>query len=270
MLKIIKYLFLTVVVGLNFIGCTSSGYSEFYKPYNASNIERYKQDPNFEFLKKGEEPKIFTSNNLAEDIKVFRRKRLHPIGFSSFNGSMESENEVLAQAKKIESVVALYTWKYTNTQTNSGVLLMPQTNYHSGSVYGANSYATYSGTSMGTSAIPYSNTQRRFDQEAVYFIRSLHKLKFGFALLDIDRNQKIALGKSGVIVEIIFEDTPAHYSNLLEGDVITKLNQIEIQNVEHINKLLMNYDISNGVANLSVIRNGEERIINILFNGRGK
>ena len=70
-------------------------------------------------------------------------------------------------------ILALYGYKYTNTQTNSGALVLPKTNYHSGTVYGSSGgYASYSGTSTGTTIVPYSNTQRRYDQQAMFFIKN--------------------------------------------------------------------------------------------------
>lgn len=257
------------VLSVFITGCVSSGYKDFYKPYNQNALTQAKSDSNFEFLKDGEEPKVFTSSDLAQDIKILRRKRLVPIGYSSFNGAMGSEEEVITQAKRIGAVVAIYSWKYTNTQQNSGVLMLPNTNYSTTNMYGSYGGNMFSGTaytqSSGTQMVPYSNTQRRYDQEAVYFIKSLHKLKFGLSYIDIKREKRIEIGKNGVIIDLIFENTPSSKSNLLEGDIIIKLDEINIENPEQFDKLLTDYDISKGSANFTVIRNKEEKQIKVMF-----
>ena len=93
---------LTVFILVIFNGCASSGYKDFYNPYYKGSLIDFKgKYPFLEFLKEGEEPKIFVSNNLKEDIQNLKSKRYSLIGYSSFNGGLENEKAVKEQAKAI-------------------------------------------------------------------------------------------------------------------------------------------------------------------------
>lgn len=261
-----KTILVSILISLLLGGCASSGYTDFYKSYaTPKQVKKAKEDPDMVFLKDNEEPKIFTSNDLKKDILTFRSRGYRAIGRSSFNGGWEDKSQVIAQAKKVGAVLVIYSWKYTNSQTNSGALILPKTNYHSGTVYGSSGgYASYSGTSTGTTVIPYSNTQRRYDQEAIFFIKSNKKLKFGISMKDISREKRIEIGTSGVLVDVIMENSAAYNSNLLIGDIIIKMNGIDIQNRKQISQMMKDFDIVNNCI-LTVVRNGKEKDIEIKF-----
>ena len=263
-----KTILISVLLSLFLGGCASSGYKDFYKPLaTKEQLNKAKQNPNLVFLKNNEEPKIYTSQNLQKDDITLQSRGYRLIGYSSFNGGWEKETSIIEQAKRIGAVLAIYKSDYTNTQTNSGALVLPKTNYHSGTVYGSNGgYASFSGTSTGTTVVPYSNTQRRYDQTAWFYIydKSIKKLKFGIGTNDIPRKKRIEINTTGVYVKIIFEGTPVYNSNLLMGDIIIKMNGIKIKNNEQILKMMQEFDTSNKCI-FTVLRNGQEKDIEISF-----
>ncbi|RBQ31799.1 hypothetical protein CRU92_06200 [Arcobacter sp. FW59] len=258
--------FLVIISFIFFTGCASNGYKEFYTPFdNEKELLALKNNPNYSFLKKDEEPKLIYSKNLEKDIKDLERKHFYQIGYSSFNGGLEDIENLKSQAKKIGALIALYTSKFTNTQTNSGTLVLPQTNYYSGSVYSNNGIANFNGTNTSSTFVPFSNTQRRYDQEAIFFIKSNEKQKFGLSFINISREEQIKIGKNGVIVDIIYEDTPVYYSQLLEGDIITQIDNIDIKNAKQVDDILADYDTSKGICTFTIIRNNEIKEIEIRF-----
>jgi hypothetical protein len=259
-----KTILLSILLSIFLGGCASSGYQDFYKPYlNKNQKSEMKANPKIIFLKDNEEPKIFTSGDLNKDTIKLRSRKYIPIGYSSFNGGWEDESEVKAQAKRLGAIIAIYGWKYTNSQTNSGALVLPKTNYHSGTVYGSNGgYASYRGTSSGTTVIPYSNTQRRYDQEAIYFVGSTYKYEFGtLGSQEITREDRIKIGSNGIMVNVIVEETPAYKSDLLVGDIIIKINNQSIKNHKHYSDLLTECVKKKGKCLVTIIRDNKEKTI---------
>ncbi|MDD2265773.1 PDZ domain-containing protein [Sulfuricurvum sp.] len=252
-----------------FTGCVASPYSKFYQENHPVTQQFSNPNNGFIFLAEGEEPNMIASTDITKDIKTMARKRFYPIGSSEFNGEMGSIEAIKDQAKKVKAVAVLYTSKYTNTQTNSGTLLLPQTNYYSGNVnayngYGS-SYATYNGSSTTTMAVPYSNTQRRYDQSAIFYIKDSKPLKFGFKAIDIQRDKRIEIGRDGLEVTIIFDNTPAYKSNLLEGDIIVEIDGKQVENETKFQNTLKSYDTSKGYCDFKVLRNGVEQNIRVKF-----
>lgn len=267
MKRIIKTFILVLIFGVFFSGCVQNSYQKFYTPLEGrSNL---KENPNIEFLKSGEMPIVYSSNNLDEDIKKYIRKRYVMIGVSSFNGKIEGEEAIIQQAKNIGAKLALYGMQYTNTQTNSGVLMLPQTNYQNTNMYGNVGGTMFSGmattTTTGTQMVPYSNTVRRFDQTAFYFVKNNSKSKFGVIMDKISREKRIQIDKNGVEIKFILEDTPSYNSNLLEGDIIVSFDNIKVNSLEHLHQLMKEYDTSKGSCVLSVLRNNSEKNITINF-----
>lgn len=243
-------------------GC-ASGYQTFYKPYvDARTLG------NVELLEPGEEPKVYGTKNFDRDIKILKSKMYRPIGDSSFNGEYEDVSNVKAQAKRIGATLVLVNSEYTNTQTTTTHLFVPNpsTTYHSGSVYGSGGYGGYSGTSTtyGSTAVPITTHQRRYDQTAVFFVKSTEKLRFGIFLNNISNEQRIALERNtGAIIDVVVEESPAFYSNVLPGDILIKVNDSDVRNRDHAMDLLDKVSLSANSALFTIIRKGTERAITI-------
>ena len=224
--------------------CAQSGYKQYYKPYvDAKTL------PDVELLKKGQEPQVFGSKDFEKDIRTLRAKRYIPIGHSSFNGGYEDTSNAAAQAKRIGATIILVNSKYTNTQTTTSTLFLPdnKTTYYSGTGTANTSYnsaysgylgssstnAYYSGTSTtyGTKAIPITSHQQRYDQTAVYLVKSTKKLKYGISFKDLTPDQRRSFERNtGVLIYIVMEDTPAFYANVLPGDILIKIDGSLVKN----------------------------------------
>ena len=253
-----------IVVGLLLTACVS-GYQQFYKPYVESN-----KLTNVELLQPGEEPKVYGSNDFEKDIRILRSKMYIPIGYSSFNGKYEDESKVKSQAKRVGATVVLVNSQYTNTQTTTSPLFIPNssTTYSSGSVYGGGIYGGYSGTSTtyGTTVVPITTQQRRYDQTAVFFVKSTKKLKFGVFINNLNDVQRRDLERNtGAVIEIVVEKYPAFYANVLPGDVLIKINGVDVRDAAHAMKLMSQINANDKTAAFTVIRNNKEKQIEIDF-----
>jgi len=260
-LKKIHFLIISSMIFL-FSGCAST-YSKFYTEYDYTTSLRGSNNTNVKWLVDGEMPQVFTTDNLERDVPSIVSKKYIPIGQSSFNGELEDKQSIIDHAKRIKAVVALYTWKYIDTQTSSGTLVLPTTNYFSGTIIGSGGFASFNGTTTGTTTTPYSYTQRRYDQTAVFFIKDLKKEKFGVIPRDIARDLQILVGHTGVLIDNIFEDSPAYKSTLLIGDIVIEVDNQKINNVESFLKILEDKDTTTGYSDWKIYRKKKEEVIRI-------
>lgn len=262
-------------------GCASNGYKDFYKPY----IDVNKLDE-VQKLRPNEEPKVLTSNDLKKDIYILRSKNYIAIGYSSFNGGMESIENAVNQAKEIGATVILAKSNYTNTQTTTSTLLLPnnKTTYHNGLTSSNSTYSngygkkigssssngSYIGTSTeyGTQAVPFTSSQRRYNQSAVFFVKSTTKPRFGLATTDIPQDLRVQIKRNtGSMIDVVFEDTPAFYANLLPGDVIISINGINVKNPAHGIKIMNSTPSSQKISQFKIIRDQEEKDVAINLEG---
>jgi serine protease Do len=257
-------------------GCAQNGFTTFYHP----NFDPSNPPPalagNVKYLDQNEKPQIYTSNNLQRDINIARSKYWIPIGYSSFNGAMGTQDQVLKQAKALGAPLVIVTSRFTENRTITTPLFMPnnQTTYYNGTTngqfYGNNGYnANYNSNTMGTATtygttvVPMTSVQSRYDQTAVFFARIVKKFRFGLSVIPLtpELQQKYERN-TGALVEIVFENTPAFSANILPGDIII---EIDGQTVDSAAKAfdLMRAPPANGVSTFKIIRNGTEKTINI-------
>jgi len=233
--------------------CTSS-YTKFYKPYGDPNTLK-----NVAWLKPNEQPKIFRSSDFDKDVLILKSKKYIPLGYSSFNGEFEGENKVRDQAKNVRASVVLVKSKYTNTQTSIYPLFIPNTTT---TYYYSNNYIG-STTTNYNSIVPITNHQRRYNQEAIFFVKSTKKLKVGVHLGNLDLDSRKDLERNtGAIVKVVHEDSPAFFANVIPGDILIKVNNVDVRNTDHAIELMKNIDAPSNNMSFTIIRNkGEEKEI---------
>lgn len=261
-----RSLIVLLVLSILLAACATNEYQKFYNSYTDANSLQ-----DVKLLHEGQEPSIYSSNNLKRDVKVLVSKGYLPIGQSSFNGELQGKEEVIAQARRVGAVVVLVKSKYTNTQTNTTPLFLPNnsTTYNSGSVYGYGGSASYSGssTTYGTTVVPLRSQQRRYDQAAVYFVKSTKKLKYGIHLADLTPEIRSSIQRNtGALVDIVMQDSPAFYANLLAGDILIRIDGNEVRNARQAGKLLQDSDPLNGESKLTILRNGQKKVISVNIN----
>ena len=258
-----KYLLLSIAIFLQ--GCAQSGYKQFYKSYVDPRTA-----PEFEVIGENELPKLYGSGDFDSDIKALRAKRYVVVGVSSFNGGYEDTKNALTQAKRIGATVVLVNSEYTGTQTSTAPLFLPsnQTTYHSGIISGGGVYGGYNGTSTtyGTTVVPITTQQRRYEQTAVYLVKSNKKAKFGLLINDLNPQQRLEIERNtGAYIDVVFEGTPAFYSNVMSGDILLAVNAISVKDLKHALKLMADVPASSKNSTLTVLRNNVQKEIVIEF-----
>lgn len=107
----------------------------------------------------------------------------------------------------------------------------------------------------------------RYDQTAVFFVRSTKQLRFGVFLTNLSDMQRQTLERNtGAVVEGVAEESPAFYANLLPGDVLIKVNDSNVKNEKHAGDLMGQVSPSEDTAMFTIIRNGKEQSITIKLN----
>lgn len=256
-------IFIGLLVASILSACASNGYKDFYTQYfDVTNESRAIP------LKEGEEPTVYKTDNMRRDIKKIRAKNYAVVGFSSFNG--EYDGGYVDQAKRVGATVILIKEKYTETLSSTGTLLIPtsSTTQSSGTGTIGTTNMIYNGTSTttGLGAIPYTKHQRRYDQEAFFFVKSNVKPRFGIMNIDLTPEIKKRLSRNtGLLVDFVYDDTPAFYAEVLEGDVITHVDGVKALNSKHGAKLLRGIDKRAKSSVISIIRGTEIMDITVVF-----
>jgi hypothetical protein len=245
-----KYLLLLGAVILVLGGCGGMPFHDFYTDQTGGVSKEYFSKCCI-LLKENEEPKLIEGNLdvLEKDDIEMHEEGYLLMGYSNFNGGNVNESGAITQAKSVNaSVVILYS-KYTETISGSVPLTVPdiQTSYSdvSGTIYGfGGGSASYFGsgttTTYGTqtSYIPYN--QRRFDHFATFWIKQKLPAKhwilgMHFRPLPIEIRQKMGSNK-GVLIFAVIKKGPFYMADIISGDVLLKIGEIEIYGKEDVKK----------------------------------
>jgi hypothetical protein len=237
-MKIILPLFVIIILS----GCVNN-YKEFY--HSSIDIKTLK---NIEKIESDQEPKLTEVSDLKQEVRRLRAKHYVVIGYSSFNGKYEDRKNAIEQAKSIGASIVLVNSKYSNTQSTTSAFVLPGRN-----------------TFQANTVIPYTSHQRRFDQNAVYLVKSKRKMKYGINIANLTPEQRTKHGRnSGVLITTVFEDTPAFYANIVTGDVLIGVNGNSVNNEKQAKKELIKLEESN-FSILTIIRNENKKDIRVNF-----
>lgn len=255
-----RYLLVAASVLLSACG-KHSGYRDFYQAYEGARAL-----PEVELLQQRQMPELYSSADLARDVQHLRSKNYVPIGQSAFNGAAEGDKQIVAQARRVGATLVLLSSAHTATLTSTVPLFVPTTSttQSSGSIYGGGGYGTYSGstTTRGSTVVPITMQQERYDQTAVFFVKSTRRLKFGLYVADLTPEERVAIERNmGAFIEVVVEDTPAFAANILPGDVLIELNGVAIQNAGHARDQMTKAASAGGLCTLKLIRRGEIKSI---------
>lgn len=246
---------LLITVCLVFSGCANP-YSQFYT--NFTGGKNILDDPTF--IIPTDKPKLFAGTNIESDKKRMLEDNYWQLGYSSFNAGEVNQNVALQQAVKIHADTVIAYSTYTNTVLGSMPMTVPntQTSYHSGSIYGSGGgFANYSGSSTTygtqTTYMPYSI--RRYDYYASFWIKCKPpRLGIIFDDLADELRQKVETNKGAYIFAVV-KDSSAFNSDLLAGDVIRRVNGIEVIDRLHLQNWLKETNPS--VIEFEIFRNGK-------------
>lgn len=269
---------LAIAVGCLLSGC-ASGFAKFYTP-----------DPNAQATLKSplilpapKTPQIFLhSNDVQADAKRLREDGYIYIGSSSFYGpaNRSNQSQAMEQGKKVGAAIVLFKTEYMDTQ--SGVVPYTVANppvvstvNTSGTVnaYGSGGYAsgTYNSTGTittpggySTYAIPYSVTRNTFF--ASYWVKEdVNKLHLGVQSVPLSDDLRRKLERNtGVMIAIVVHGTPAFTANVLEGDVVLKVNGADVVDVPGF--LAQLNQLAGQKITLDILRGDQPRSISVTLN----
>ncbi|MCD6027293.1 MAG: hypothetical protein K0R08_1812 [Solimicrobium sp.] len=128
--------------------------------------------PGLVLLAEGALPILTKSDDLKQDVSMAKSQGYIVIGEASFNGELESVDNLISQAKAVKATMVIYSSSYTDTQTISTTSYVPvdSTTVSSGR-YGDKKYSEVSTTS-GVVPVPTISQVRNFDQRAVFLVKS--------------------------------------------------------------------------------------------------
>lgn len=227
-----------------------------------------------------EEPKVIIGSNVEDDkIKMLEEDYI-PIGYSDFHGPQVSQQQAIDKAKELKASVVLLYSKYLDTKSGVKPVVIPdiQTSQSSGqatasgSAYGSGGYATGSATAYGTGSTTTYGTKTiyqpysidRFSQGAVYFVKRKGTIS-GLIAIDLppDLRDKIKSNK-GVLVIAVLKQTPAFSADILRGDIIKKINNIEIIDQKQGQQILISG--AGKKATFTILRDGKEIVKEVKLN----
>jgi hypothetical protein len=272
-------LIVVAIFALLLTGCAVNGFEKYYTP--ARGADKISSSPYIE--KPPAVPKVYAhSNDIDADAKRMAEDGYFLIGTSSFFGPSRTgtQSQAIAQGEKIGAAVILIRSTYKDTLTGTLPYTVPNapqvaTVNTSGSVnsYGSGGYAngTYSGTSTVTMPggsttynIPYAIA--RSDFFASYWIASdPAKMRLGTVPVDLPDDVRERLKRNtGVYIRIVVHGTPAFRANVLEGDVILKINDLDVVDAKGFTDQLT--QLAGQAVTLDILRGTETVTIKVTLN----
>jgi serine protease Do len=272
-------LLLTFCAIASLTGCVTApnGFSRFYQDQAGGAITNL---PPYS----GETKIVRQSDNVTNDLKELARNNYLLIGTSAFQGPPQSQDMLMAQAKKVGADVVIYSSVYLGSQETT----VPFVQYHPGESYtttssgtlNANAYGNggyaygtgnYYGNSTTTSSGTYSTemipiTIQRYQYDVGYFRKGKTPV-LGIVPKELpDEIRQQLQRNNGVYVWVVRNDTPAFYANILEGDVILKLNGENVESIKDFSEKLL--PVVGKKVDLEIWRSGETKTISVQLNDK--
>ena len=254
-------------------GCvTNNPYSQFYNDATqgkrAADIQNdYSPPP---------DPVVYQGKNTEQDAKAMLENGFMLLGWSSFSGAPIDQEQAVRQARSLRASAVIVYSTYTHTLSGAVPLLVPDvqtvTTHNSGfatgsgTAFGSGGMLNYSGSanSFGSSQttingsrtmyMPYNVNQ--YDYHASFWIKNTN-IVFGALLRDLTLEERRSLGSNhGAAIRVVVKNSPAFDADLIEGDIIKKLNDTDIAGTAQWYQMLGDY-LGKTVV-VTIFRNGKE------------
>ncbi len=225
-------------------GCQNA-YSQFYTPVIK---EPLKPTDKVSYYTYSSEDELYT--RISKGYLI--------IGYSSFTSTeTATKEEAISQAKKVGADTVMATWKYQNTENQT----VPISNYTPGTTtttYSNNTYGYGTSTTSYTPGTYYTSyiqsTAHRYSYTAYYLQKfDTSRLTFGATYIDTTAEMKQRIGtNAGCQIITVFENTPAYNNDIVNNDIILKINNYKISSCREMDKMMNKYNI----VSLNILRNG--------------
>jgi hypothetical protein len=267
----------TLAAAAVFLTSCASGFEKFYTPAPPNALAAVATLP------PPETPQLFAhSDDLQSDGKRLREQGFIFIGSSSFYGPANRSNaqQAVAQGKKVGAAIVMVKSQYMDTLT--GVVPFTTTGppqvatvNTSGTVntYGSGGYATGTFDSTGTVTMPGATTTNYLPYSiprntfyASYWAKGdPNKMRLGAYWVPLSDDLRHRLQRNtGVVINIVVNGTPAFRANVLEGDIVEKINNEDVIDVAGFRDQLRQF--AGQQVNLTVARGDEKKILTLTLN----
>jgi len=239
-LNAVRCVVVTVCALINLTGCvtTSNGFGQFYQDMigtGITNVPPYSGTT-----------EILVASNPTNDVKDLYRNGFVLLGTSAFQGPPQPDVALMSQAKKVGADFVLLRSAYLGSHQAA----VPWVQYNPGQTYttassgtvnatawggGGYAYGTgnYFGTSTTTTPGTFSTqviplTVHRYEYEAGFFRRKKPPILGVLPQpLPPEIRQKLERN-TGAFIWVVMAGSPAFNANILEGDVILKINGLDV------------------------------------------
>ena len=277
-LKTIGWLILGSCALINLTGCvtTPNGFSQFYQDMaglGITNLPPYSGST-----------KIYAASNPTNDVRDLFRNGYFLIGASAFQGPPQSDGALMSQAKKVGADVVLLSSAYLGSQQTA----VPWIQYQPGQTYtttssgtvnanawGSGGYAygtgNYYGSSTTTSPGTFSTqvipvTVHRYQYEAGFF-RRMPPTILGVLSQPLPPEIRQQLERNtGVFAWVVRSGSPAFNANILEGDVVLKMNGEDVMSDADL--MEKNMKFASQRVDVEIWRNGQFKTIPVQLNNK--
>lgn len=236
---------LVLMAGLLLAGCATNGFRQFYhdQTHGADFYSFHDLTANTG------QPELIEGNDPQKTIHDMMENGYVMMGYSSFHGPLEDESKAVAMAKELHADVVVVYSSYANTRSGAMPIQMPttQTSYSTANLhaYGsngawANAYGTGTTTTYGTQTtyMPYS--VEVYNQDAQYFIKKKPGV-VGLYVADLSESKRRQIASNqGIEVKVVTKGSPAFRADIMEGDVIKKIDGKEIATAKDYYEMLPN------------------------------
>jgi hypothetical protein len=252
--------------------CAVNGFDKYYKP--SPSAEQVVKSPYNAPLPSTPLVYNYSNNPKADNHKALQEGYVF-IGEASFyaNANKVSDSQAISHAKKVGASLVLIHSEYKDTMSGSIPWTVPNapivsTVNTSGTVnaYGSGGYAsgTYNGTStistpggVSTYQIPYQFERHTYD--ATFWVkRATDKIMLGVNPAPLSDEQRHALQRnSGVVAAVVVRGTPAFQANILEGDVLLKIDDEDFIDPSTFVSQLTKY--AGQTVNIQIVREAQPK-----------
>jgi hypothetical protein len=251
--------YIIILIALILTGCVTNPYREYYTDHTGGM--GVLNNPIFANPQK--DPTIMRGGDPHDDWKNMTRNGYIIIGQSDFNIASASDSDAIIHARNIGADIVLLYINYTDTQSGSMPLTLPDnrtsSSYGSATAFGPAGSATVFGSSYTTTYgtrttyIPYNI--RRYDYHASFWARA-NPPAFGAKFDDLSdaQRQQIQSNKGAAILTVV-NGSPAFQSDILDGDIIRNINGVDVTNALHCVDIICQN--RGKTISLSIFRNGE-------------
>lgn len=233
-----KYVLFFMIL-FNSTACAKNPYSQFYQDLTG-DIDITKSSK--VILSKEEPTMTFGTGvaNIEEDTRRMLEKGYLLIGYSSFNAGNVTKDQAISHAKKVHAERVVVYSEYTETQSGTMPLALPDiqnsTTSFSGNISGSGGYGSYSGsattTTYGSRTVYMPYHVMRYDYFATYWVKS-KPASFGVHVRNLTNEQKQDIrSNKGISVIAVIQNSPAFNADILVGDIITRVGTYATDNVD--------------------------------------